>query len=130
MLVDSHLALLEGGLTCWRQIQLLPAPDHVKPYTLQARFLVSSSGAGTLLDWNEPSDPAYATKVFAALRGYKFRAATTADGSGRVRQQLAGFKVPRSIDVRDEPLPKSGAGKLLKHQLRAPHWAGRDRLVG
>ena len=35
-----------------------------------------------------------------------------------------------SIDVRDEPLPKSGAGKLLKHQLREPHWAGRDRLVG
>jgi len=46
------------------------------------------------------------------------------------RATLAGFKVPRSIDVRDEPLPKSGAGKLLKHQLRAPHWAGRDRLVG
>jgi long-chain acyl-CoA synthetase len=46
------------------------------------------------------------------------------------RATLAGFKVPRSIDVREEPLPKSGAGKLLKHRLRAPYWAGHDRLVG
>ncbi|MDA0168858.1 AMP-binding protein [Solirubrobacter taibaiensis] len=46
------------------------------------------------------------------------------------RAALAGFKVPRAIQVREEPLPKSGAGKLLKHQLRAPYWEGRDRLVG
>ena len=46
------------------------------------------------------------------------------------RAALAGFKVPRSIEVRDEPLPKSGAGKLLKHRLREPYWAGRDRMVG
>ena len=30
------------------------------------------------------------------------------------RARIAGFKVPRAIDVRREPLPKSGAGKLLK----------------
>jgi long-chain acyl-CoA synthetase len=46
------------------------------------------------------------------------------------RAALAGFKVPRVIEVRDEPLPKSGAGKLLKHVLRAPYWEGRDRMVG
>ena len=32
------------------------------------------------------------------------------------RTALAGFKVPRVIEVRDEPLPKSGAGKLLKNR--------------
>ncbi len=46
------------------------------------------------------------------------------------RAALAGFKIPRSIEVRDEPLPKSGAGKLLKNRLREPYWAGRDRMVG
>jgi long-chain acyl-CoA synthetase len=46
------------------------------------------------------------------------------------RASLAGFKVPRSFDVRQAPLPKSGAGKLLKHVLRAPYWEGHDRLVG
>jgi long-chain acyl-CoA synthetase len=46
------------------------------------------------------------------------------------RTRIAGFKVPRSIEIRTEPLPKSGAGKLLKNQLRDPHWAGHDRRVG
>ena len=45
------------------------------------------------------------------------------------RRRIAGFKVPRSIDVRGEPLPKSGAGKVLKAELRKPYWAGRERLV-
>lgn len=46
------------------------------------------------------------------------------------RGKIAGFKVPRSIDVQTEPLPKSGAGKLLKNQLREPFWRGRQRMVG
>ncbi len=45
------------------------------------------------------------------------------------RERLAGFKVPRSLELRTEALPKSGAGKILKRELRAPHWAGRERLV-
>ncbi len=46
------------------------------------------------------------------------------------RASLGGFKVPRSIELRDQPLPKSGAGKLLKRRLREPYWAERGRLVG
>jgi long-chain acyl-CoA synthetase len=45
------------------------------------------------------------------------------------RGRIAGFKVPRSIDVHTEPLPKSGAGKVLKNRLRDPFWAGRERQV-
>jgi long-chain acyl-CoA synthetase len=30
------------------------------------------------------------------------------------RQQIAGYKVPKGIDLRTEPLPKSGPGKVLK----------------
>ena len=45
------------------------------------------------------------------------------------RALIAGFKLPREIDLRDEPLPKSGAGKILKTQLREPFWAGRERRV-
>jgi long-chain acyl-CoA synthetase len=37
--------------------------------------------------------------------------------------------VPKAIDLRREPLPKSGPGKVLKRELRAPFWAGRDRGV-
>jgi acyl-CoA synthetase (AMP-forming)/AMP-acid ligase II len=41
------------------------------------------------------------------------------------RARIAGFKLPRSIDFRHEPLPKTGAGKVLKAKLRAP--AGEPR---
>jgi long-chain acyl-CoA synthetase len=46
------------------------------------------------------------------------------------RERIAGYKVPKAIDIRREPLPKSGPGKVLKRELRAPFWAGRDRNVG
>jgi long-chain acyl-CoA synthetase len=58
-------------------------------------------------------------------------AAITADELiGHCRERIAGFKVPRGIDVQTEPLPKSGAGKLLKHKLREPFWAAQERRVG
>ena len=45
------------------------------------------------------------------------------------RALIAGYKLPRGIDFHDEPLPKSGAGKLLKRELREPYWEGRERQV-
>src|SRR3954451_13211771 len=45
------------------------------------------------------------------------------------RGAIAGYKVPKAIELRAEPLPKSGAGKVLKRELRAPFWAGRESLV-
>ncbi|HWM10344.1 MAG TPA: hypothetical protein VNO82_13415 [Solirubrobacteraceae bacterium] len=36
------------------------------------------------------------------------------------RPHIAGFKLPRSFEFRDEPLPKTGAGKILRAKLRAP----------
>ncbi len=45
------------------------------------------------------------------------------------RSFIAGYKLPKSVDVRLEPLPKSGAGKILKRELRAPYWVGRNRAV-
>ncbi len=45
------------------------------------------------------------------------------------RALIAGYKVPRSLEFRDEPLPLSGAGKILKTDLREPYWQGRDRQV-
>jgi long-chain acyl-CoA synthetase len=45
------------------------------------------------------------------------------------RASIGGFKVPREIELRDEPLPKSGPGKVLKTALREPFWEGRERRV-
>jgi long-chain acyl-CoA synthetase len=45
------------------------------------------------------------------------------------RTQIAGYKIPRSIEFRTEALPKSGAGKILKRDLREKYWAGKNRQV-
>lgn len=45
------------------------------------------------------------------------------------RERIAGYKVPKSVEFRTEPLPLSGAMKILKRELRAPYWEGRDRSV-
>lgn len=45
------------------------------------------------------------------------------------RTQIAGYKVPKSVSFRTEELPKSGPGKVLKRDLRAPFWQGHDRQI-
>jgi long-chain acyl-CoA synthetase len=44
------------------------------------------------------------------------------------RENLAHFKCPTSID-RLETIPRNPSGKILKTELRAPYWKGRDRMV-
>jgi long-chain acyl-CoA synthetase len=56
--------------------------------------------------------------------------ATVEDLIRHCQQLIAGYKCPRSISFRDEPLPLSGAGKVLKRELREPFWRGQDRRVG
>ncbi|MGZ7012631.1 MAG: AMP-binding protein, partial [Acidimicrobiales bacterium] len=45
------------------------------------------------------------------------------------RENLAGFKCPTSVDWVDA-LPRNPSGKVLKKDLRAPYWEGRDRQIG
>jgi len=45
------------------------------------------------------------------------------------REQIAGYKCPRSVDFRATPLPLSGAGKILKRELREPYWKGYTKAV-
>ena len=45
------------------------------------------------------------------------------------RGSIAGYKVPKSVEFRDEPLPLSGALKPLKRELRKPYWEGRATFV-
>ncbi len=44
------------------------------------------------------------------------------------REHLAGFKIPKSVDFIDE-IPRNPTGKMLKKELRAPFWEGRERNV-
>ena len=45
------------------------------------------------------------------------------------RTRIAHYKCPRSVAIRTEPLPLSGAGKILKTSLREPFWRGKEKRV-
>jgi acyl-CoA synthetase (AMP-forming)/AMP-acid ligase II len=55
-------------------------------------------------------------------------ALTAEEVTAFAREHLASYKVPRSVDFVAE-LPRTGSGKILKRQLRAPFWAGRTAQV-
>jgi fatty-acyl-CoA synthase len=43
--------------------------------------------------------------------------------------RIGKYKMPRAIEFTDEPLPKTGTGKIRKLVLREKYWAGKERRV-
>jgi long-chain acyl-CoA synthetase len=43
--------------------------------------------------------------------------------------RIAGYKVPKSVEFRSEPIPLSGAMKPLKRELRKPYWEGKATAI-
>jgi acyl-CoA synthetase (AMP-forming)/AMP-acid ligase II len=72
-------------------------------------------------EWGEVVHATVVRSVGSSLTGEEITAFA--------REHLAGYKVPRSVDFIGE-LPRTGSGKILKRQLRAPYWAGRTAQVG
>lgn len=54
--------------------------------------------------------------------------ATADDIIGFARGRIAAYKCPKSVEF-IPALPRNPSGKILKRELRAPYWAGRDRQV-
>ena len=46
-----------------------------------------------------------------------------------LRARLGRFKMPHAVEFREEPLPKTGTGKIRKLDLREQYWQGRTRRV-
>lgn len=53
---------------------------------------------------------------------------TESDIIAYVRQHLAHYKVPKSVEFRQK-LPKGGTGKILKRELREPYWANMEKRI-
>lgn len=55
--------------------------------------------------------------------------ATEEDLTAHCRTLIGGYKVPRSIEFRNEPLPTTPVGKVRKNILRDPYWAGHVKKI-
>ncbi|OLF09649.1 fatty-acid--CoA ligase [Actinophytocola xinjiangensis] len=65
-------------------------------------------------------DDTYGERVHAVVVPGAAERPSVTDLDAHVRAHLAGYKAPRGYDFVDE-LPLSGAGKVLKHELRAAY---------
>jgi long-chain acyl-CoA synthetase len=74
-------------------------------------------------------DDAWGERVHAVVVLKPGAQATLDDLREHCRTRIAAFECPRSAEF-VAALPLSGAGKVLKTALRAPHWVGRERNVG
>ncbi len=68
-------------------------------------------------------------QVHAVVRLQEGKAAGEQEIIDHSHTLIAGFKCPRSISFVKDPLPLSGAGKILKTELRKPFWDGKNKSV-
>ena len=74
-------------------------------------------------------DETWGERVHAVVRLKGEAVLSEAQLIAHCRGRIAGYKCPRSVEFRTEPLPLSGAGKILKTELRKPYWASDGRLI-
>jgi acyl-CoA synthetase (AMP-forming)/AMP-acid ligase II len=74
-------------------------------------------------------DPRWGEAVKAVLELKAGAAATEAEIMALVRERLGPVHAPKSVEFWPE-LPRSGAGKVLKRDIRDRFWSGMDRAVG
>jgi long-chain acyl-CoA synthetase len=75
-------------------------------------------------------DPKWGEAVHAIVVPHASAAPSAEEIITHARESIAGYKVPKSVDFRADPLPLSGAMKVLKRDLRAPYWKGHDKNIG
>jgi acyl-CoA synthetase (AMP-forming)/AMP-acid ligase II len=63
-------------------------------------------------------DPRWGEAVHAVVVPRPDMAVTPADIIAHCKVHMAGFKCPRSVEIRNTPLPLSGTNKILKQKLR------------
>ncbi|GGC59329.1 acyl-CoA synthetase [Chelatococcus reniformis] len=74
-------------------------------------------------------DPKWGERVHAIVVLKDGVEAGEEDLMAHCRELIAGYKCPRSVEIRAEPLPLSGAGKIQKNELRKPYWEGQERRI-
>jgi acyl-CoA synthetase (AMP-forming)/AMP-acid ligase II len=73
-------------------------------------------------------DPDWGERVHAVVVLLPGQQATAEDIRAHCKALIAGYKAPRSVDFVDA-LPMSGAGKILKRDLRERYWDGSGNQV-
>ena len=74
-------------------------------------------------------DDTWGERVHAIVRFKSDMSATEQELIAACHARIANYKCPRSVTIATDSLPLSGAGKILKSELRKPYWEGREKRV-
>ncbi|MCD4715571.1 MAG: hypothetical protein K8R45_02370 [Desulfobacterales bacterium] len=73
-------------------------------------------------------DPKWGEAIKAIVSLAEGKSATENELIVFCKDNIAGYKKPKSVDFVDE-IPKNNYGKILKRELRAKYWEDRERKV-
>jgi long-chain acyl-CoA synthetase len=99
---------------------------NIYPAEIEAALL-NAPGVADCAVFGIP-DEEYGEAVHAVVMPHPGAAPTLAEVQAFLRANIAGFKVPRSMELRAE-LPREDSGKIFKRRLREPFWEGRGRSI-
>ena len=99
---------------------------NIYPAEIEAA-LISIPGVHDCAVFGIP-DEEYGESLCACIQPDPESALTAASVRELLSQKLAGYKVPKLIEFRDE-LPREDSGKIFKRKLRAPYWERAGRQI-
>lgn len=105
--------IITGGLNVY--------PREVEEVLYQHRAVLEAAVVGV-------PDPKWGEAVKAVVTLRPDQTATEAELIAFARERLAPFKVPKSVDFLGT-LPKTPVGKISRRDVKAPYWAGQERMI-
>src|SRR5262245_44078753 len=73
-------------------------------------------------------DAEFGEKLMAVVEPMEGLSLTPASLQAELARHLAGYKVPRKIEIRRD-LPREDSGKIFKRRLREPYWRALGRTI-
>ncbi len=121
-LVDGYLYLHDRV-----KDMIVSGAENIYPAEVE-NALMKHAGVGDVAVIGVPSDR-WGEEVKAIVVKAKDQDPSPDELIAFARTHLAGYKVPKSVDFTDA-LPRNPSGKILKKDLRAPFWEGKERQIG
>lgn len=105
---------------------LISGGVNIYPAEIEA-VLIRMPGVGDCAVFGIP-DAEFGEAVCAVVQPAEGSDITAQDVKGYLRARIAGYKVPRVVEFRDE-LPREDSGKIFKRKIREQYWMTANRRI-